>query len=98
MTLIEAALSRNLIVSSNFRGINPIFSENSGVLLFEKGNFQMLAEKLEYAIENYSKLNFQIDSLNKKVRDEFSIKKMVAGFKQFYRSILYASNRSYDHI
>ncbi|HLG31513.1 MAG TPA: glycosyltransferase family 4 protein [Ignavibacteriaceae bacterium] len=84
LTLIEAALTKNLIISSRYRGISPVFSETLESLLFEKGNIQELADKIQHSIKNYSKYQNTIDSIFDKVSKEFSINKMINEITNLY--------------
>jgi len=87
LILIEAALTKNLIISSRYYGINPIFSETLEPFLFEMGNAHELADKIKYAIENYTKSQNIITSLYEKVCREYGIDIMTKGLSDFYKSI-----------
>lgn len=52
-TLIEAGYARNLIISSDFRGLKDVFEDNKDGLVFEAGNFKQLSEKLMLVIQNF---------------------------------------------
>lgn len=88
ITIIEAALSKNLIISSDFFGYNSILSDNLNALIFPKGNQIELAKKIEYAIENYQGLNFMIDRMFQQASKEFSIQKMLNQTLSFYSEII----------
>jgi glycosyltransferase involved in cell wall biosynthesis len=86
LTLIESALTKNLIISSRYHGINPIFSEALGPFLFDKGNTQQLSKKIQYSIENYSQCQIIIETLYKRIKNEYSINNMITNLTQFYRT------------
>jgi glycosyltransferase involved in cell wall biosynthesis len=88
LTLIEAALTKNLIISSRYYGINPIFYETLESFIFEKGNAHALADKIQYAIENYEKSQNIIATLYEKVSKEYSLDKMTKNLTDFYKSII----------
>lgn len=88
MTIIEAALSENLIISSNFLGYNSILKDNSNSLIFKLNDSDDLAIKIEFAIENYKGLNETIEKSYNNALDEFNMDKMINKIISFYNEIL----------
>jgi len=88
MTIIEAALTENLIISSNFLGYNSILKDNINSLIFNLNDSDDLAIKIEYAIENYKRLNETIEKSYNDARDEFNMDKMINKTISFYKEIL----------
>lgn len=88
MTIIEAALTENLIISSNFLGYNSILKDNINSLIFNLNDSDDLAIKIEYAIENYKWLNKTIEKSYNEACEEFNIDKMINKTISFYEEIL----------
>lgn len=85
--LIEAALSRNLIISSKFRGFNFVLN-NENSLLFEVGNADELSLYLAKAISNLQNYSNKTDSLYKLVNDRFSLEKMIHSTNKVYNTLI----------
>jgi L-malate glycosyltransferase len=88
MTLIEAGLSKCLVISSNFLGLNSVFENEKDGLLFKKGDHHDLAEKIEFVIENFDKLHYLREHFYDKVKVEFSLEKMVSETVELYKKCL----------
>lgn len=88
LTIIEAALSKNLIISSNFLGYDSILQNNINCLIFNIDDAQELAEKISYAIENYKDLQSMINKMYEFAVKEFDVNKMVDKTLNFYSEIL----------
>ena len=52
IVLLEAALAKKPIISSTADGPKEVFANTNAAIMFEKGNAQMLAEKLQELIKN----------------------------------------------
>ncbi|HCY74569.1 MAG TPA: hypothetical protein DHV28_01490 [Ignavibacteriales bacterium] len=88
MTIIEAALNKNLILSSNFLGFDSILIDKVNALIFNVNDSNDLANKLEFAIENFKDMNEIIERSYQDARDEFSLDKMINETISFYKEIL----------
>lgn len=88
MTIIEAALNKNLILSSNFLGHDSILKNKVNALIFNVNDSNDLANKLDFAIENFKAMNEIIDRGYKDARVEFSLDKMINETILFYKEIL----------
>jgi len=88
MTLIEAALTKNLIISSNFFGHDSILKDKINSIIFNVNNPDDLSSKLEYAIEHYQTLNDIIEGGYQDARKEFNLDKMINKTISFYDEIL----------
>ena len=88
MTIIEAALNKNLILSSNFLGFDSILKDKVNALIFNVNDSNDLANKLEFAIENFKNMNEIIERSYQDARDEFSLDKMINETILFYKEIL----------
>ncbi len=88
MTIIEAALNKNLIISSNFLGYDSILKDNINCLVFNLNDSDDLVHKLEYAIENFEDMDQIIENGYQDAIKEFNIDKMVGKTISFYKEIL----------
>lgn len=88
MSIIEASLNKNLILSSNFLGHNSILKDKINCLIFNINDPNDLADKLEYAIENFKDMNQIIERGYNDVCKEFSLNKMINETRTFYKEIL----------
>lgn len=88
MTIIEAALNKNLILSSNFLGHNSILKDKINSIVFKVNDPDDLADKLEYAIENFKDMNKIIERSYNDACEEFNLDKMSNKTISFYEEIL----------
>lgn len=88
LTIVEAALNKNLIISSNFLGHDSILKNNLNCLIFNIDDAQELSEKISYAIENYDKLKPMINNLYEVAIKEFDLNDMVNKTLKFYSEII----------
>lgn len=88
MTIIEAAINKNLIISSNFLGYDSILKDKNNCLVFNLNDSVDLANKLEYAIENFEDMNEIIENGYQVAIKEFNVDKMVNKTILFYKEIL----------
>lgn len=84
--LIEAALSRNLIITSKFRGFNFVLN-NENSFLFEVGNADELTFLLKKTITNLQNYSNKIDALYNVVNERFSLEKMVHSTNLVYNTL-----------
>ncbi|MCX7876368.1 MAG: glycosyltransferase family 4 protein [Melioribacteraceae bacterium] len=88
MTIIEAALNKNLILSSNFLGHDSILKDKINCLIFDENDPNDLASKLNFAVENFKDMNEIIESGYQDASKEFNINNMVRNTISFYKEIL----------
>lgn len=88
LTIIEAALNRNLILSSKFLGHDSILKDKINSLIFNINDPNDLSDKLEYAIENFKNMNEIIERSFNDACNEFSLDKMITETVSFYKEIL----------
>lgn len=84
ITIIEAGMCKNLIISSIFRGLNIHFINNVDGLIFKSNSPFELAEKLEYAINNDSIRLKLTENFYSKLNETFSIRNSVDKVIDFY--------------
>lgn len=88
MTIIEAALNKDLILSSNFLGYDSILKDKVNALIFNVNDSNDLANKLDFAIENFKEMNEIIERGYQDARNEFSLDKMINETILFCKEIL----------
>ncbi len=88
MTIIEAALNKNLILSSNFLGYDSILKDKVNALIFNMNDSNDLANKLDFAIENFKDMDKIIERGYQDARNEFSLDKMIDETLSFYKEIV----------
>lgn len=88
MTIIEAALNKNLIISSNFWGYDSILKDKTNCLIFNVNDSNDLANKLEFAMENFKDMNTLIEKCYSDAHKEFNLDKMINETVTFYSEIL----------
>ena len=87
LTIIEAALSKNLIISSNFLGFDTILKDGDNCIIFEKDKVDELANKIQFAIENFDKLDGIVERMYVYAKTEFSSNIMLNKTISFYKEI-----------
>lgn len=88
LTIIESALAQNLIISTNFLGHDSILKDKVNALIFNVNDSNDLANKLDFAIENFKEMNEIIERGYQDARDEFSLDKMINETILFCKEIL----------
>jgi glycosyltransferase involved in cell wall biosynthesis len=88
LTIVEAALAKNLIISSNFLGHDSILKDGINSLIFNVDDPQELSKKISIAIENYEELLPIADVMYEIAIKEFDLDKMVSRTISFYKEIL----------
>ena len=88
LTIIEASLTNNFLITSDFEGVEEVFENKKDGLLFKHSNATDLAEKIKYAIDNYHNLNNIIKNNNQKISKIFNYNKMVDDISSIYKRYL----------
>ena len=88
LTMIEAALTNNLIITSDFEGVEEVFENNRDGFIFKHSNPLDLAEKIIYTIDNYNKLDFMINNFSHKINNLFNYQKMIDDTNKIYERCL----------
>jgi len=88
MTIIEAGMNKNLIISSNFWGLEYVFENEKHGLVFEIGDYQGLAKIIEMAINNFENMSKYIENFHSKVKSIFNIETMIENTIKYYEDIL----------
>ncbi len=87
--LIEAILSENLVISSNFFGHSDILNDECAVI-FEKGNSKDLSEKIIDSVTNYTLYRKKILKLKNEVEEFYKQKKVSAELVSLYEKTINA--------
>lgn len=88
MTIIEAAASRNLIVSSDFAGVTDILKNGTDGLIFKRNDADDLASKLIFALTNKELTDKMTSVFYEKAKKNFNSGLMCSEHINFYREIL----------
>jgi glycosyltransferase involved in cell wall biosynthesis len=87
LSIIEAALNENLIITSDFISLKEIFEEDKDCLVFYNNDPTQLSKKLILAVDNYDDYSNMILNGSEKARENFSVDNMVSGLKDIYRNV-----------
>lgn len=82
--LLEAAQAHCAVVGSRIPGITDMIDADTGILV-EPKNPQNIAEALEFLLDNAQKREELGHAFSKRVRERFSIEKMIAQTLETYR-------------
>jgi len=88
MIMIEAGMAKCIIISSNFNGVEYILMDNIDGYIFEQSNYIQLAEKIKYAIDNFSRSKELAQNYFTKVSTLYDITKMVNDTVKLYKKVL----------
>jgi len=88
IAILEAGLAGLPVIASKVDGIKEIIQDNADGLLFEKGNVRELAEKINYLAGNPEEREKLAVNLRNKVKEKFSIEKIVREYENLYLRLL----------
>lgn len=88
IALLEAAAMKKVIIASKTGGIKEIITSDSG-FLFQPGDADGLANKINYVISNLDKeeITSRVEKARKLVENRFSLKKMVSDYTLWYENL-----------
>lgn len=84
LTLIEAGAYKNLVITSNFRGVLSVFDPDKDGFMFEKNDAFTLKVILQEAISNYDHYYYKVENFHRKVRKLFDVKTTVKQTLKLY--------------
>lgn len=87
MSILEAATTKNLIITSNFNGLNIHFIDEVHGLVYKSTDFLALASKINFAIENLDKLNKNIIMFQRYTQENFSLSYSVQKVLDLYKTV-----------
>jgi len=88
MTIVEAAFTKNLIISSDFLGYDSILQDQKNCLIFKTNDTRALAKIIEHAVINYDSLKPLIKNMYELAVKEFNVYSMINKTLDFYKRIL----------
>ncbi|MEO8398858.1 MAG: glycosyltransferase family 4 protein [Ignavibacteriaceae bacterium] len=88
ITLLEAAASRNLIISSDFKGIDSILKDNQHGLIFKMNNSDDLHEKIKFTLENSELSEKLAAEFHNYAKDNFNSELMTDKHLSLYSEIV----------
>lgn len=87
VVITEAALNKNLVISSTFVGCKFILKDEENSLLFDMDNYEKLSRMLDKVIRNFDDYNDLIQNLFAKVKQEYNIERMFIQLKGLYSEL-----------
>jgi glycosyltransferase involved in cell wall biosynthesis len=87
LTIVEAALNGNLIITSDFTSLKEIFQEDIDCLVFHNNDPIQLSEKIIIAVNKYKDYSEMIVRGIEKAKNNFSVNKMLYELKQVYQDV-----------
>ncbi|MCX6152289.1 MAG: glycosyltransferase family 4 protein [Ignavibacteriales bacterium] len=87
MSILEAGMCKNLIISSNFRGLFPFFINDFHGFIFKKQNTLELSGKIEKAVNNFNSLQVLINNFYLDIKKNFSLSISVEKTLSIYKSL-----------
>ena len=87
-TIVEAVFAKNLIITSNFIGVNHDFTADKDGLQFEIDDVEELKKQILYSIEFPDLVLRMRDSFFRKAQDIFSVEKMVRDTEKVYKDVI----------
>src|SRR4030095_14404479 len=86
--ITEAGANGLLVISSDFRGVESVISHKENGIIFKSEDYNNLSKKLSAAIEKYKSQSVLAENLYKRVKDWFSLDKMINKHLELYKSCL----------
>jgi len=88
MSILEAAMCKNLIISSNFRGLEPHFLKDFHGVTFKENDFIDLTTNIVNVINNYSSKRQFVNNFYSKINKTFSLRISIEKTLSLYMDIL----------
>ncbi len=88
MSMIEAAASENLVISSDFSGVAGILNDGKEGLIFRRNNPEELASKIVFALNNKELSDKMAAEFYAKAKKKFNSVLMCSEHVSYYRKIL----------
>jgi len=86
--ITEAGANGLLIITSDFTGVRDVVQNNIDGAIFKSDNHTELAKRLSAAIENFDMFKPMAENFYNKVKDWYSVDKMITEHMELYRSCL----------
>ena len=88
ITMLEAAATLNLVISSDFDGVETILTDNEDGLIFRKNDADELSRKIMHLIDNPESAVKYSAAFFKKAKAVFSLSEMGRKHFNFYKSLI----------
>ena len=88
LSICEAGFEKNLVITSNFFGLNSIFIEDEDGIVFQLGDAKNLADKIIYSVSNFENLRQMINNFHNKCQKEFNLELMIDKTLKLYNEVL----------
>lgn len=85
-------MARKLIIASNIGENLECVDENSA-LIFRKGEVGELADKIVYALQNFSELTHYGENAKKLAQEKFQIQTIAEKYEQLYDEVINRGSR-----
>lgn len=89
LVVLEAGARRKPVIVSKLDGLKEIISPENGYL-FEPGDAQDLADKIDYLLENLNspEVASKINNNYQNILEKFSAKKMISAYEEVYKNLV----------
>jgi glycosyltransferase involved in cell wall biosynthesis len=86
--ITEAGAFNNLLIISDFKGVDSVVKDNVDALVFPVNDVKKLAEQIREAILNYNNLSKIAEQFYYKVKDLYDLNKMISKHEELYSQCL----------
>lgn len=77
ISLVEAGLAENLVITSGFKGIDDVFEDGKDGLMFKVNDAEELAGKIIYAVDNFQDMKLLARNFGNKILRMFDYDTMI---------------------
>lgn len=88
ITLLEAASSKNLIITSDFEGVNSVLPNEEYGIIFRKRSPEDLKEKIKFAMDNPEIIKEKAENFFMYAKDNFSSDRMAEKHIEVYNQVI----------
>ncbi len=85
MTIIEAFMTGTLVIASNSEPIRSIIKNNYNGILFEKGNYKDLREKVNWALNNPAECDLMVNNALNDFKNKYTDEKNYESLFSIYK-------------
>lgn len=85
---VEAMMSKNLVIASNTGGTVELIMDKTNGFLYKQGNYKDLANKIEYAIKNWSECEEIIEKAYVDAMNNYSIQRCANEILEVYEKVI----------
>ncbi len=88
LSICEAGFEKNLVITSNFIGLDSIFRENEDGIVFQLGDEINLTEKIIFSVTDFENLRQMINNFHNKCQKEFDLDLMIDKTLELYNKVV----------